>query len=252
MADQRVSAHRLRRRVARRARWIAGRIVVLVSAVAVLGAAALGAAWVVRSPRFAVTSVEVAGQSRLTREQIVAAAGIPPGTNLFALDTRAVVARLESLPLVRRAEVIRSFPNRVTVIVEERRPFTVVHAGRLHWIDEAGVDLGVESRPVPLDAPVLSGLGADDLGGEGQGTASERAALGISLLRLLLRARSPLLGQISEIDELAIRLPTKPGTSPQRIGILRMAWAKLAAACIVSGAVSSPSITSIRRIIEAG
>ena len=63
MADQRVSAHRLRRRVARRARWIAGRIVVLVSAVAVLGAAALGAAWVVRSPRFAVTSVEVAGQS---------------------------------------------------------------------------------------------------------------------------------------------------------------------------------------------
>lgn len=200
VADQRVSAHRLRRRVARRARWIAGRIVVLASAVAILGAAALGAAWVARSPRFAVTSVEVAGQSRLTREQIVAAAGIAPGTNLFAFDARDVVGRLESLPLVRRAEVIRSFPNRVTVIVEERRPFTVVHAGRLHWIDEAGVDLGVEPRAVPLDAPVLSGLGPDDLGREGQGSPSERAALGISLLRLLVRARSPLLGQISEID----------------------------------------------------
>ena len=56
----------------------------------------------------------------------------------------------------------------------------------------------------------------------------------------------------SPIAEMAMRLPTKPGTSPQRIGILRMAWAKLAAACIVSGEVSSPSITSIRRIIEAG
>jgi len=141
--------------VARRARWIAGRIVVLVSAVAVLGAAALGAAWVARSPRFAVTSVEVAGQSRLTPEQIVAAAGIAPGTNLFAFDARDVVGRLEALPLVRRAEVIRSFPNRVTLIVEERRPFTVVHAGRLHWIDEAGVDLGVEPRrlePALLEA----------------------------------------------------------------------------------------------------
>ncbi len=198
MAGQRVSAHRLRRRVARRARWIARRIVVLVSAVALLAGAALGAAWVARSPRFAVTSVEVTGQSRLTREQIVAAAGIAPGANLFAFDTRAVVARLESLPLVRRAEVIRSFPNRVTVIVEERRPFTVVHAGRLHWIDEEGMDLGPESRAVALGVPVLSGLGPDDLGGEGR--ASGRAALGISLLRLLLRARSPLLGQISEID----------------------------------------------------
>src|SRR5437867_12979714 len=136
VADQRVSAHRLRRRVARRARWIAGRIVVLASAGAILGAAALGAAWVARSPRFAVTSVEVAGQSRLTREQIVAAAGIAAGTNLFAFDTRAVVGRLESLPLVGRAEVVRSLPNRGTVVVEEGRPLARLPAGRLDCSDE--------------------------------------------------------------------------------------------------------------------
>ena len=45
---------------------------------------------------------------------------------------------MEALSAVRRAEVIRAFPNRVTVVVEERRPFTLVHAGRLHWIDEDG------------------------------------------------------------------------------------------------------------------
>ena len=45
-----------------------------------------------------------------------------------------------------------------------------------------------------------------------------------------------------------MRLTTKPGHSAQRTGILRIAWAKLAAAWAVSGEVSSPSITSIRRM----
>src|SRR3954465_4032584 len=49
-----------------------------------------------------------------------------------------------------------------------------------------------------------------------------------------------------------MRFTTKPGASPQRIGVLRICWAKLNAACIVSSEVSSPSITSIRRIIDAG
>ena len=58
--------------------------------------------------------------------------------------------------------------------------------------------------------------------------------------------------QTSDIAELRIRLTTKPGTSPQRIAVLRICWAKLAAVWIVSSEDSSPSITSIRRIIEAG
>ena len=45
-----------------------------------------------------------------------------------------------------------------------------------------------------------------------------------------------------------MRLTTKPGHSAQRIGILRIAWAKFAAAWTVSGEVSSPSITSISRM----
>lgn len=196
IAGQRVNSYRLRRKVARRARWIAGRIVLLVSGVAVSAGIAFGTAWAIRSPRFTVTSVEVAGQHRMSREDVVAAAGIPPGVNLFAFDPRDVEARLEALPLIRRAEVIRSLPNRVSVTIEERRPFTMVNAGRLHWIDEEGVDLGFESRAVALGAPVLSGLGPDDLGGRPSG----RVAVGISLLRRLLRARSALLGQISEID----------------------------------------------------
>ena len=49
-----------------------------------------------------------------------------------------------------------------------------------------------------------------------------------------------------------MRLTTKPGSSPQAIGILRIAWANVVAVCIVSGDVSAPSTTSTSRMNEAG
>ncbi|MCI0546111.1 MAG: FtsQ-type POTRA domain-containing protein [Candidatus Rokubacteria bacterium] len=164
-----------------------------------MGGAAAGLGWLLTSPWFEVVEVEVRGQSRLDAETVVTASGIVRGTNLFRLDTRAAVAAIEALPPVRRAEVIRSWPDRVAILVEERRPFTLVHAGRLHWIDEQGVALGLEPRAVPTSTPVISGLEPEDLAAA-ERPASGRVASGLALLRTLLRAQSPLLAQISEID----------------------------------------------------
>jgi len=198
MDRQRVSRARMARRVTRRVRWVTTRVVPIGIALAVLGAGGLGARWALTSPRFTVTEVAVTGASRLRPEDVVAASGIGPGTNLFRLDRGAVVARLEALPLIRRAEMVRRFPNRVTLAVEERRPFTLAHAGRLHWIDEQGVNLGPETRAVAPKAPVITGLAPSDLSADGGPSA--RVAAGIALLRVLLRSETTLLQQISEID----------------------------------------------------
>jgi cell division protein FtsQ len=200
MARQRVSRVKLARRVTRRARWVAARIVPIGLALVALAGLGAGVVWLLTSPRFAVTEVTVVGASRLTPEEIVTASGIGAGTNLFRLDPTAVASRLMSLPLVRRADVTRRFPNRVSIAVEERRPFTLAHAGRLHWIDEHGVSLGAESRAVAPEVPVITGLGAADLAVTGDGARSPRLAAGISLLRVLLRSEPTLLRQISEID----------------------------------------------------
>jgi len=198
MERQRVSRARMARRVTRRVRWVTTRAVPIGIALAVLGAGGLGALWVLTSPRFTVTEVAVTGASRLRPEDVVAASGIGPGTNLFRLDRGAVVARLEALPLIRRAEMVRRFPNQVTLAVEERRPFTLAHTGRLHWIDEQGVNLGPETRAVAPKAPVITGLAPADLAGDGGPSA--RVGAGIALLRVLLRSETTLLQQISEID----------------------------------------------------
>ena len=206
MADQRLDRRRRRRRMLRLARRAGAWLCVGLLVVALGGALASGARWLLTAARFAVERVEVAGQSELSADEVVAASGLGPGQNLFRLDARRAVAGVEALPRVRRAELVRAFPNRVTLLVEERQPFVLVHAGTLHgpaeslyWVDEQGVPLGPETRAVALDAPLVSAVGADDVAAAGR-TPSGRVAAGVALLRMLMRAQSSLLREISEVD----------------------------------------------------
>jgi cell division protein FtsQ len=199
MAGQRLDRWRRRRRALRRIRRVGAWLGVGLAVAALSGPLVSGVASVLKTSRFAIERVEVAGQSRLSADEVVRASGLVPGQSLWSLDARRAVAGVEALPLVRRAEVVRAFPNRVTLFVEERQPFTLVNAGGLHWVDEQGVPLGPETRAVSLDAPVISGAGADDVVAAGR-MPSERVASGVALLRTLMRAQSSLLSEISEVD----------------------------------------------------
>ncbi|HEU5195356.1 MAG TPA: FtsQ-type POTRA domain-containing protein [Methylomirabilota bacterium] len=190
---------RVRRRTPPRPmRWL--KVIGGVSAAAgVLLALTLGAHWALTSPRFAVTAVEVRGASRVPPERILEVSGIVHGANLWRINPEHVRARLEELPEIRRADVVRELPNRVSIVVEERRPFTLVHAGRLHWLDEDGRVLGEEHHAVVPEVPVISGLSEDEL--TSMRTApGPRARQAITLIRALLRTGSTLAGEISEID----------------------------------------------------
>ena len=189
--------HRLRRRLGRAlavALRLAGIILLLAGAAAVVAAAVQ---WLLTSPRFAVAVVEVQGTSRLSPAEVREAAAISPGENLFRLNAEEVVARLRQLGPVKRAEVIRSFPNRVTLVVEERVPFTLAQAGRLYWLDEDGVSLGPEPRAVTPRLPVITGIRPEET--RSGGAAAEDARAAVSLIRSMLRTGSPLTREISEI-----------------------------------------------------
>jgi cell division protein FtsQ len=200
MTGQRLDRRRLRRRALRLARrlgrWGGASLVVATLAVAV----GWESRWLLGTALFSVGRIEVIGQERLSAEAIVRASGITRGQSLWTLDARRAVAGVEALSLVRHVELIRAFPNRVTLLVEERRPFTLVQAaGKLVWVDEQGVAMAAKARPVSVDAPVISGLSPADLAPNGR-VPSDRIATGLSLIRTLLRAQSPLLREISEVD----------------------------------------------------
>jgi len=190
---------RVRRRVARGVRLALRVAGGLGLAAAVLGAGALAEQWALTSPRFEVAEIEVRGVSRLSREAVLAASGLTRGVNLFRLDAARAVAGVEALPEVRRVDLVRYWPNRVVLQVEERRPFTLVHAGRLHWVDAEGMAAGMEPRAVAVPAPVISGLTPDELATAGR-SPSARVSTGLALIHLLQRASAQLASQISEID----------------------------------------------------
>jgi cell division protein FtsQ len=155
--------------------------------------------WIATSEHFAVRHVEVRGAHLVSPERVLEAAQIPSGQSLFLLDSRRIARQVEALPEVDHADVIRELPNRVTVVVEERKPFTLVHAGRLHWIDERGHVLGREARAVTPPAPVISGLTEQELLSMGP-APNGKARDAVRLIRALLRSGSALAAEISEID----------------------------------------------------
>lgn len=196
VAGQRVP--RVRRRPRRPIRWL-WMTGALGLAVGVAAAVAVAGHWVLTTPRFAVMAVEVRGASRVPPQRILEVSGIVRGTNLWRIDPDHVRARLESLPEIRRADVVRELPNRVSILVEERRPFTLVHAARLHWLDEEGRLLGEEPHAVATDVPVIRGLSEEELATM-RTTPGPRARAAIALIRALLRTGSALAAEISEID----------------------------------------------------
>ena len=196
VAGQRVP--RVRRRPRRPIRWLRVTGGLALTA-ATAGAVVMAGHWALTTPRFAVMAVEVRGASRVPPQRILETSGIVRGTNLWRIDPDRVRARLESLPEIRRADVVRELPNRVSILVEERRPFTLVHAARLHWVDEDGRLLGEERHAVATEVPVIRGLSEDELVTM-RTSPGPRARAAIALIRALLRTGSALAAEISEID----------------------------------------------------
>jgi len=195
-AARSASAARTRARRSATRRWLAIAVIVVAGGCGVAG----GVRWLLTAPRFAIAGVEVRGVSRVSAERVVEAAGIPARANIFRIDPATVTARLQTVPEILRADVIRELPNRVTILVEERRPFTLVSNGTLHWLDEEGRLLGEEPHAVAPNVPVISGLSEAELAALRTDEPGPKARAALTLIRSLLRSGSALVGEISEID----------------------------------------------------
>ena len=208
IANQRHRARRLR--WARRAVRLTGRCLgvgLVVGTVLVVGSVV--SHWIRHTPLLAVAAVEIEGLHRLPEGLVRTAAAVPPGANLVAVDPAAVAARVEALPGVRRARVIRQLPDRVTVLVEERAPYALLNVGGgpgagsgrpegLVWIDVEGHLVGTEPRPGTPALPILSGVAR--AGTDGDGEPSARLRAGIALIRAVQRIGGRVAARISEID----------------------------------------------------
>jgi cell division protein FtsQ len=110
---------------------------------------------------FAVSRVTIEGQDRTPDADVVRALGLDQETSTLAFDTAAAQKRLEKLPLVRRAQVMRLLPSQLHVVLEERVPYAVwQHNGKLQLIDHDGAIIETINRRERFGLPLVVGEGA--------------------------------------------------------------------------------------------
>ena len=110
---------------------------------------------------FGVKRITVAGQLHATDASITAALGAGPDTMMLNFDTDAAKARLEAVPWIRHAQVMRLLPSTLQVVVEERTPYAVwQNKGQTYVVDAEGVVLAPALREAYASLPLVVGEGA--------------------------------------------------------------------------------------------
>ena len=124
---------------------------------------------------FALRTVTIEGLVRLTKQQVLDRAALPGGRSLLRIDPAAIAARVEKLPPVADASVVRHWPHGIVIKVTERRPVAMVATGS-DWtlVDIDGVAFAtVHAQPSGL-IPVRVGSPMTQ-----DGTADARSALAV-------------------------------------------------------------------------
>jgi cell division protein FtsQ len=110
---------------------------------------------------FPIDSVTISGQVRL-RENEILAATVDAHSSLLFLDAAETRRRLMELPLVQSARVLKLYPNRLVIAVEERQPAAIwQREGRVKVISADGTPIADLNDPRFLGLPVVVGAGAE-------------------------------------------------------------------------------------------
>ena len=148
------------------------------------------ATWILLGSRLLVVrDVAVTGLERVSREEVVAAVGVPTGTPLIRVDLEEGADRVGTLTLVESATVSRGWPATLRVEVVERQPLLAVRVGEEYrLVDRDGVR--IEDTPTPTGGHPLVRVT-----GEIEGSDAVRAAA-----EIVETAPAPLLERIRLID----------------------------------------------------
>jgi len=109
-----------------------------------------------QSKWFIAQEVTITGNSRLSAEQISAAAAVPIGNSLMSINPGAISEQLRALPEIKVATVERGWPHAILITVTERTPIAVAAtATGFNLIDSEGMNAGVVAAP-PAGLLVIS------------------------------------------------------------------------------------------------
>jgi cell division septal protein FtsQ len=142
--------------------------------------------------------IEVNPLKRLTREDVIALAGVKPGDDMLTMKLDRVGEQLMKNPWAEKVRVRRYFPHTLAIEISEREPVAIVNMGYLYYVDKKGEIFKPLNGGDSLDYPVLTGISEEDVWKDPNGAKDAlKGALG--LMEMLRGGQAITMADISEI-----------------------------------------------------
>jgi len=122
-----------------------------------------GWTWATTTARFAVRTVKVVGNSRVTPAQVARLGGPMVGVNLFATDLGGLERALAAHPWVKSVRVNRGLPETLIISVVEHEPVALVSVSDLYLVNADGEPFKRAQPNEAMDLPLITGIERDAL-----------------------------------------------------------------------------------------
>jgi len=111
---------------------------------------------------FRIVSVALAGQHHVSREEVLAVAGVTGSTSLLFLDVEQTRERLKTNPWIADATVLKLYPGELQIGIKEREAFALWQKDRqVFVIADDGTVLEPYVSPRLIELPLVVGRGAE-------------------------------------------------------------------------------------------
>src|SRR2546429_6752374 len=205
--SRRTTQHRLRRAMGVLSKVILTAVIV---AAAYLGVREVARRLFFENPDFQLKTIELQTDGTLQREQVLKAADLREGENIFTVNLAEVQDRIQELPQADEVQVVRKLPGEIDIRVIERKPVAWITSEKeisdpftsdaAFLVDARGV-LMKQKKLLPeyLGLPLILGCSSESLEA-GKIVESDEAKTALELLRLCTRSFLQMRFQIREID----------------------------------------------------
>lgn len=163
-----------------------------------------------QNPDYQVKTIELQTDGTLQREQVLKAADLKEGANIFSVNLARVHDRIQQLPQADEVEVVRKLPNEIDIHIVERKPVAWITSEREindPFASDAAFLVGARGvlmkqkklLPEYLGLPLIVGYTGESLEA-GKTLESTEAKTALELLRLAESTFLQTRFQIREID----------------------------------------------------
>ncbi len=149
-------------------------------------------------PYFRVKEVELKGGQKIPRQTLLSLTTVEGMPNLFSVELKEVVKKLESHPWIEHVQVKKVFPNKILIQIEEKRPMAIIQLGELYYIDTKGEIFSPVGEKDDFNYPFLTGLTRQTLEKDPE-EAKRLINKALELLRIIHKEKISPLEEISEV-----------------------------------------------------